>query len=364
MFYVFVGMFLAVIVIVLIATAYFQFLLTSEGRVAWQIPDYPKEFIILQYLPFSVGFFFDEGNEGFKKCEYSNCRWTNQKSDLFRSSAVLFHLSLSFGNRNPPMRHPKQKWIAHTQESPANEGVPGAWTSLFNSTATYVRRSNVWTPYGIFSRKPPDQPVQGNKSAIATKTKMVAWMVSRCNAHSKRELYVKELQKYIDVDVYGLCGNLTCSRRYETSCREMVEQNYKFYLAFENSLCEDYVTEKLFQTLKHYIVPVVMAGADLKNLAPPNSYIDAIKFSTPEKLANFLLEVAANETKYLSYFEWKESYTILGKSLLCGLCEYLNKNWNKTEVLDMKTFWRADLQCVPGQKFVTYHYNFNQTSIL
>ena len=342
---------------------YFHVDLTSKPLGTWQIPDDPQEFVILQYLSF-FEVFWREGNAPFKFCQYKNCRWTNQKSDLFRSNAVIFHLSDFKENTFPPPRHHKQKWLAFSQEPVEYVGVKPEWRYSFNSTITYNRRSVVWTPYGIFSKKPPDRPVQGNKSAIATKTKMVAWMVSNCKTRSRRELYVKELQKYIDVDVYGGCGNLTCSRRYEISCRKMVEQNYKFYLAFENSLCEDYVSEKLFEALKHYVVPLVMADVDLVSLAPPNSYIDIRNFPTPEKLANFLLEVAANQTKYLSYFEWKESYTISGKSAVCGMCEYLNKNWNKTEILDTDDFWNRDLQCVSGETFLTDHFQFNQSELL
>ena len=55
---------------------------------------------------------------------------------------------------------------------------------------------------------------------------------------------VKELQKPINVDVYGDCGTMTCSRKIEGDCREMAAKNYKFYLSLENSLCQDYVTEK------------------------------------------------------------------------------------------------------------------------
>ena len=35
---------------------------------------------------------------------------------------------------------------------------------------------------------------------------------------------------------------------------------YKFYFAFENSLCDDYITEKFFNMLKHNIVPVVLGS--------------------------------------------------------------------------------------------------------
>lgn len=31
---------------------------------------------------------------------------------------------------------------------------------------------------------------------------------------------------------------------------------YKFYLAMENALCKDYITEKVFKVLSHNIIPV------------------------------------------------------------------------------------------------------------
>ena len=61
----------------------------------------------------------------------------------------------------------------------------------------------------------------------------------------------------LQVDVYGKCGKLKCGRGESvqqqiidtnTRCDETIS-HYKFYLAFENTLCPDYVTEKFFRTL-------------------------------------------------------------------------------------------------------------------
>ena len=56
----------------------------------------------------------------------------------------------------------------------------------------------------------------------------------------------KELQKYITVDIYGSCGPLKC---WGDQCDDTLDNDYKFYLAFENSLCYDYITEKFARGL-------------------------------------------------------------------------------------------------------------------
>jgi hypothetical protein len=83
------------------------------------------------------------------------------------------------------------------------------------------------------------------------KKKMAVWFVSNCwTVLSSRNELVEELQKYIGIDVYGDCGNLTCPKKqgdsFESSeeCRDLAASEYKFYLSLENSLCRDYVTEK------------------------------------------------------------------------------------------------------------------------
>jgi len=83
-------------------------------------------------------------------------------------------------------------------------------------------------------------------SLFVGKTKLVAWFVSNCNAVNGRENYVNELRQYIDVHVYGVCGDLSCPRSDARRCFDMLATDYKFYLAFENSNCRDYITEKFY----------------------------------------------------------------------------------------------------------------------
>lgn len=117
---------------------------------------------------------------------------------------------------------------------------------------------------------------------ITRKTKLVAWMASNCFSTERRR-YVDELKKYIHIDIYGGCGPLKCynNKTHPYACNEMLERNYKFYLAFENSKCRDYVTEKFYNALLFSIVPVVYGGADYDAIgAPKNSYIDVRIFQS------------------------------------------------------------------------------------
>jgi hypothetical protein len=58
--------------------------------------------------------------------------------------------------------------------------------------------------------------------------------------------------KHIQVDSYGRCNHNTGSRNGD---KMELLKGYKFYLAFENSNEEDYVTEKVYQGLRVGCVP-------------------------------------------------------------------------------------------------------------
>ena len=73
---------------------------------------------------------------------------------------------------------------------------------------------------------------------------------------------------------------------------------YKFFLAFEDSICKDFVTEKFFAMFNGNLdmVPVVYGGGNYSAIAPPNSFIDASKFGSPKALAHHLKVYKINTT--------------------------------------------------------------------
>ena len=132
----------------------------------------------------------------------------------------------------------------------------------------------------------------------------------------------------------------------------MLENDYKFYLSFENSLCSDYVTEKFYSILKYYVVPVVMGRANYSKIAPPYSFIDSLWYS-PKELADYLLLLDANEALYERFFEWKTSYIIrsgyeeMGGRALCSLCTALNLEDGRKEMsVDVWSTWSPKTRCL------------------
>ena len=166
-------------------------------------------------------------------------------------------------------RRQGQRFVALRSESPMHQIAlnsnewPNLLTGFFNWSMSYRQDADVHLFYGSIR---PVKPVETSRNTKTVRgrimnsqktgsTAVVAWMVSHCATDSRREDYVKELRKYIDVDVYGKCGELHCKKavhhQSSSECYDMIESKYKFYLSFENSICADYVTEK-FSALRNW----------------------------------------------------------------------------------------------------------------
>lgn len=79
--------------------------------------------------------------------------------------------------------------------------------------------------------------------------------------------------RYIPIDAFGKCYSRSC----DDECMENNLKTHKFVVAMENSVCEDYVTEKFFR-IKQLIVPIVLRQKDYLHIAPNGSYIAVDQF--------------------------------------------------------------------------------------
>ena len=166
-------------------------------------------------------------------CSYSNCILTDDRQYLNRSDALLFHWRDIKVEDLPQHHKPHQKWVLYNWESPhfTSEEVVKPLVGDIDWMMTYRKDSDIYVPYGSVQKC---HRKWNNEHLFDSKSRSVAWIVSNCLTPSYREGYVKELATFIDVDIYGVCGQNECKR--DESCFQMIEKKYKFYLSFENSV--------------------------------------------------------------------------------------------------------------------------------
>lgn len=282
----------------------------------------------------------------------NRCIYTTNHNDLDTSQTVLIHLrDIRNFNDLPKEKFFNQKWILYNIESPMGNR---RWDdiSLFRSiaphfdlTMTYRLDSDIPIPYGSIAKNSNDSIVE-IEIDYKQKTKQIAWFVSNCESFSKREEIVAKIGQYIPIDIYGKCGTLNCptggDHFYKNqACYEMLSRDYKFYLSFENSLCIDYVTEKLFNILDYDVIPIVYGGAYYTRLLPANSFIDVRNFTSAEQLVDYLNYVGNNETVYRSYFDWKRDFHV-ESDFPNNLCDFLLDGSIVTKKKDIFNWWLED----------------------
>ena len=176
----------------------------------------------------------------------------------------------------------------------------------YHYTMTYHSASAVYHPYGRYIDGEPTDIRDINYTE--NKNGLMVWMATNCrHTFWPRMDWVKKLQQLIPLDIYGRCGNLTCTPRLAPECVSKMRA-YKFYLALENAPCEEYITEKFWvNSIMNGIVPVVYGGtrAAYERVAPPYSFIHIADFSSQRELSNYLETLDRNDTLYSEYFAWR-----------------------------------------------------------
>ena len=128
----------------------------------------------------------------------------------------------------------------------------------------------------------------------------------------------------------------------------------RFVLALENSLCEDYVTEKLFKLFAPDtpVVPVVRGGADY-TLFPHGALVHAHAHTPPAALAAALRRLGRSREAYAAALTAKLSYTAMPlhdtrRRLACDLCRHLNtRDPLHTQTLDTRGWVRDQCTVLP-----------------
>ena len=152
-------------------------------------------------------------------------------------------------------------------------------------------------------------PMKTVDEIISKKNGFVIWIVSDCNYLRGAISRLKYAHQLVDAGL-KLDGRGNCFPNTQSTPDINIIKQYKFYLAFENSMyCRDYITEKFFiNSLYWGTVPVVLGArkSDYEAVFPAGSFIFAEDFDTPKKLVDYLNYLNQNHTAYKEYFRWRE----------------------------------------------------------
>ncbi|BFZ13738.1 hypothetical protein BsWGS_16776 [Bradybaena similaris] len=297
--------------------------------------------------PWFISYSFNQYNRDFKTCPYSECTFDNGNT-WSTADVVLFFVGL-LGKKTTPERRAGQIWVKCYWESPAHYSYPKPyepWRSAFNWTLNYRTDSDIFAPNNRLAWRNISEllPDSAYLEISKKKTKNAAWFVSNCHTQSKREVYVKEMQKYIDVDIYGACGTLACDHGEERDCETKLS-TYKFYISFENSLCKDYVTEKLFRNIQYrsHIIPVVRGGFDYNRYIPNGIFVNTANFSSAKDLALYLKVLGNDHERYARMLKEKDKLTTLNyKFDWCDVCEKVHTDTRIKVIPDIKEWSHKD----------------------
>jgi alpha-1,3-fucosyltransferase len=292
-----------------------------------------------------------------KRCYLLNA-FKSWQQPIEASDAILVHLPNLVRlpwKSSDYKRDQRQIWVLHTLESQARSfcsfhyGVRDL-DDWFNLSVTFKPDSDLvmsYRPFRSWQSLPQhfeymhqfDMFFSGVKTldnykqwlskdisgSLTNRTAQVFWFVSNCRTRSLREDYANELQKYIDIDVYGGCDQIDNSKpdpcrnvKDESECYRRLYKSYRFYLAFENTQCNHYITEKFWKfysperLFTTNVVPVVRGARrdHYEQVAyAKRSFINVDDFESPEKLAGYLKLLLGNRTALAEYFSWKVDLT-------------------------------------------------------
>uniref|UniRef100_A0A673ZLU7 Fucosyltransferase n=1 Tax=Salmo trutta TaxID=8032 RepID=A0A673ZLU7_SALTR len=269
--------------------------------------------ILLWHWPFSRPYSL-EGDICSNEYGIPGCLLSDNTSLYPQADVVVFHHhELRTGRSALPLHLPRpasQRWLWLSLEPPVN-------------TATDPVQRTVQLDHELRADADVPMPMGRRWKFLFHQTAAAIWVVSNYSPDHARSQVYQSLRKYIPIEVYGrwLKRPLTDQSLIPTIGR------CNFYLAFENSVAIDYITEKLWRNAYQAgAVPVVLgpSRSNYEALVPSGSFIHVSDFSSTEQLAAFLQQLATDRGRYEAYFKWRQTHEIKTytdwRERLCNIC--------------------------------------------
>jgi hypothetical protein len=258
------------------------------------------------------------------------CFSTNEQShmtELRGDSFIKFDLGGGI-SLNPPCGYQRKAHLS--MESAKYYGanyIPADAATRHDLHMTVQLKSNVtvgyysWIEYDIMA--PLDFERKKKTEALGSA------FISNCGGDSGRLSVLQGLMDNgVKIDSYGAC----LKNKNEGGRGDKVNalRDYKFGMAFENTVWEDYVTEKLFQVFVAGAIPIVVGAPNSHDFEPlPETILYDKDFTNVAELAKRVLQIANNDTLFKHYTRYKTSrpsdkflamYDISAAHSRCRMC--------------------------------------------
>ena len=152
------------------------------------------------------------------------------------------------------------------------------------------------------------------------------WMVIQCSVYNKRFDLASEIINLLPepTHMWGLAasrcmpkvnrsqivdhGRLDPEKGQNINNQRIdVIKNCRFYFAFENSNCSEYITEKFHNALVGMALPLVNGWPSSYSQILPHSFIHVTQFPHVLLLVHHINYLLKNQSAYFEYFSWRKN---------------------------------------------------------
>lgn len=248
---------------------------------------------------------------------------------FYASHIILYGLPLP---RNPK----KVIWALTYDDSPKNimELSHEKALNFFNFSSTFSRYSDVPFPLqSIISL----ENVTSTRYFVETQIKNlllgqlapILYLQSNCDTPTERDKLIKYLKLFYRIDSYGRCLKNRALpfglRSYDEDYSHDFDQEnflkfvakYKFVVAIESGVCDDYITEKFWRAIHVGVVPIYFGSSTIRDWLPnEKSAILLEDFPTPNLLIAHIDKLMQSDKLYEEYLEHKTEGKISNRRLI------------------------------------------------
>lgn len=312
------------------------------------------------------------------------------------TGAYFFYGTKIINDKWPLPRYPnKIIWGLFHEESPKNVDIlfHEKGLKLFNYSSTFSRYSDV--PFPLYYAQSQDKITSKKyfiktsiKNSLLAELSPILYLQSNCLTYTDRDLYVQDLMKYQRIDSYGECLNnkkmpIELKHKYLRKLNSddffRFVTRYKFVIAIENGVCEDYVSEKLWRAIHLGVVPIYFGSPTIRDWLPNEKSAILIEdFATPFHLSAHIDDLMRNDDLYQEYLEHKTfgliknqkiinefierpyqvDFGLLNHEFKCFLCAKLHQ-MNETQ--PHRVINKLHYNCPPSKSAITHKANPSNT---